>query len=185
MMLIIAQDAAASSDSYLFWAFALLAAAIVLLFVELLVPSGGLLAMLCGAAAIGSLVAFFMYDPMWGAIATAAYVILGPIALIFLFKLWLNSPLGRRMILGGETGEALESGDEAYAASEQARIERLADLQALIGSDGVTETDLRPVGTVKIGGRRVDALAESGVIAADTRVIVTDVYDNQIKVRPM
>ena len=48
----------------------------------------------------------------------------------------------------------------------------------------MTVTGLRPVGVVKINGQRVDALAEGGVIAANTPVLVTDVYDNQIKVRP-
>ncbi|MHC5009117.1 MAG: NfeD family protein [Planctomycetota bacterium] len=45
-------------------------------------------------------------------------------------------------------------------------------------------TDLRPVGVVKIDGQRIDALAESGIVEAETPVVVTDVYDNQIKVRP-
>jgi hypothetical protein len=36
---------------------------------------------------------------------------------------------------------------------------------------------------VRVGGRRIDAMAESGVIPAHTPVVVTDVYDNQIKVR--
>jgi membrane-bound serine protease (ClpP class) len=49
---------------------------------------------------------------------------------------------------------------------------------------GVAVTALRPVGTIKIEGRRVDAMAESGVIESGTNIVVVDVYDNQIKVRP-
>ena len=45
-------------------------------------------------------------------------------------------------------------------------------------------TTLRPVGTVRIAGRRLDAMAESGIIEAGTAIVVTDVYDNQVKVRP-
>ena len=44
--------------------------------------------------------------------------------------------------------------------------------------------NIRPVGFIKINGMRVDAISESGVIEADTPVIVTDAYDNQLKVRP-
>ena len=40
------------------------------------------------------------------------------------------------------------------------------------------------MGTIKIEDRRIDGMAESGTIEAGTPVIVTDVYDNQIKVRP-
>ena len=49
----------------------------------------------------------------------------------------------------------------------------------------MTETALRPVGTVRIKGRRTDGMAEAGVIEANTPVVVTDIYDNQIKVRPL
>lgn len=182
MIELLAQETT-SNETFLLWGFLLLAAALVLLFVEVLLPTGGLIGMLCGVAVIGSIVAFFKYDTKWGMAATAAYIVLTPIVLIFVFRVWLNSPLGRRMILGGDTGQ--QTGDESYAASEQARADRLRDLAALIGAEGVTVTELRPVGTVKIDGRRVDALAETGTIAADTRVVVSDVYDNQIKVRPV
>ena len=48
----------------------------------------------------------------------------------------------------------------------------------------MTITALCPGGVVKINGRRVDAMAESGIVEANTPVVVTDVYDNQIKVKP-
>ncbi|MHC4992279.1 MAG: NfeD family protein [Planctomycetota bacterium] len=169
-------------EAFLIIGFVLVAAAVVLLFLELLIPSGGLIGILCGVAALGSIVAFFRYDTTWGIVTTLLYLVLGPIALVFIFKLWINSPLAGRMILGGEGGEIDEEASESQA--DQSRRERFAQLQELIGAEGVTVTALRPVGVVKIHGERVDALAETGVILADTEVIVTDVYDNQIKVRP-
>ena len=56
-------------------------------------------------------------------------------------------------------------------------------LRELIGAEGRAITALRPVGVVKIGGERVDALSELGVIESGTDIVVTDVYDNQVKVR--
>ena len=182
MLLVLAQDASAN-DAYLVWGFVLMAVTVALLFLELFVPSGGLIGMLAGVAAIGSVVAFFKYDDTAGLVATAAYLILTPIAGVFVFKYWLNSPLGKRMILGGNEEPADPDADPADIA-EQARRERLAQLRQLIGARGVTVTPLRPVGTVKINDQRIDAMAETGVIDAGTPVIVTDVYDNQIKVRP-
>lgn len=173
-------QAATSDGGYLLWGFVLVAVAFFLLFVELLVPSGGLIGILCGIAAIGSVVAFFKYDTTWGLVAALGYLLLGPIILVFVFKLWINSPLAKGMILGGHVGE---DDEVPIGGPDQARRERLAQLQALIGAEGVAVTALRPVGVVKINDERVDALAESGVILSGTPVIVTDVYDNQIKVR--
>lgn len=185
MIMSLAQQAQNAGESqYLIWAGALFAIAIVLLFLELFIPSGGMIGVLAAIAAIGSLVAFFKYDTTWGFAMTLAYIILAPIAIIGIFKLWLNSPIARRMILGGRDDGAAASNDENASTAEQARHERNNVLRQLIGAEGVTITSLRPVGTVRINDQRVDALAETGVIDADVRVVVTDIYDNQIKVRP-
>lgn len=187
MMLLLAQDTASTSNgdtAYLIWASVLFAVALALLLLELFVPSGGLIGVLAGIAAIGSLVATFRYDTTLGAAMTVAYIVLAPIIIIAMFKLWLHSGIGRRMILGSSEQGSTSSGEESSIAAEQTRQQRLVTLRQLIGAEGVTVTALRPVGTVRIGDRRVDALAESGAIDPDTPIVVTDVYDNQIKVRP-
>lgn len=186
MTVLIAQAAAPLSSSgdetYLLWGLILLGAALVLLFMELFVPSGGLIGVLAAVATIGSCVAFFQYDKTWGFVMAAVYLLLGPIVGIFVFRVWINSPLGRRMILGGEDMAAHDEEDLPFSDAH-ARQERMAQLRQLIGAQGVAVSPLRPVGFVKINGQRIDALAESGVIEADTPVVVTDVYDNQVKVR--
>ena len=184
MNLVLAQAAATPDNTFLTWGFILAGAALVLLLLELLVPSSGMLGLLCGLAAIGSIVAFFKYDQTFGVAALLAYVIFTPFLLVFIFKLWINSPLARRMVLGGDVGATAEGEPSPEEASEKARLQRLEELRPLIGAEGFTVTALRPVGVVKIDGRRIDALAESGVVEANTPVVVTDVYDNQIKVRP-
>jgi membrane-bound serine protease (ClpP class) len=181
MMIVFAQEAADST--YLLWGFILLAIAIALIALELFVPSGGLIAAMAGISVIGSITAFFMYRIETGLLALALYMVLGPIAAWGVFKFWMHSPLASRMILGGVELPTDDESDPAGAA-ERARRERLAQLRELIGAEGATVTPLRPVGTVRIAGRRIDAMAESGTIDANTPVIVTDVYDNQIKVRP-
>ncbi len=185
-MNVVLAQAAASPDNgaFLTWGFILAGAAIGLLCLELLVPSGGMLGLLCGLAAIGSIVAFFRYDATFGVAALLAYVILTPILLTFIFKIWINSPLARRMVLGGDVGDLAEGEPEGMEATERARLKKLDEMRQLIGAEGQTVTALRPVGVVKIDGRRIDALAESGVVEANTPVVVTDVYDNQVKVRP-
>jgi membrane-bound ClpP family serine protease len=187
MIVLLAQQAGAESpnEAYLLWGFILAAAALGLLLLELLVPSGGLLGLLCGVSAIGSIIAFFQYDTMVGVAATGIYIVLTPILLVFIFKLWIHSPLAKRLILGGDTMGQTNGEQDQLKTSEKARLTRLEDLRQLIGVEGVTETALRPVGYVKINGQRLDAMAESGVVEAGMPVVVTDVYDNQIKVRAL
>ncbi len=184
MTLELAQAAAApANDAYLLWGFILAAGAMVILLLEFLIPSGGLLGLLCGLFGIGSIVAFFQYDTQFGVAAVIGYAILTPIVLVFGFKLWINSPLARRMVLGGDVEGHSDGPPNTPGTSGHARTQRLSELQQLIGVEGVTITALRPVGVVKINGRRVDAMAESGILEANTPVVVTDVYDNQIKVK--
>jgi len=181
-----AQQAATQDNgdsSYIIWGGALAGVAIVLLLIELFIPSGGLIGVLAGVAAIASLVAFYQYDVTLGFAMTGVYLVLTPILIVAFFKLWLNSPVGRRLILGGDQGGTEISSEETTASAEDERRRRLAALRELIGTEGVTVSALRPVGRVKIGNQRIDALAESGLIAANTPVVVVDVYDNQIKVR--
>ncbi len=183
MIFLLAQAATESpNDGALLWGFILGGAAFGILLLELLVPSGGLLGLLSGVAIIGSITAFFRYDTTFGFVALLGYAILTPIVIVFGFKLWIQSPLARRMVLGG-----LEGSDDEGAPNpaEQARLGRHGQLHELIGAEGVTITALRPVGVVKINGQRVDAMAESGIVEANTPIVVADVYDNQIKVRPL
>ncbi len=187
MMTILGQQTAAAAaegnEAYLMWGFILAALALGLLLIELLIPSGGLLGLLCGVAAIASIVAFFKYTTMFGVAALLAYIVLTPILLVFVFKIWIQSPLARRMVLGGDVVGQADGELDTLKTSEQTRLKRLEELRQLIGVEGLTVTDLRPVGFVKIDGQRLDAMAESGVVEANTPVVVTDVYDNQIKVR--
>jgi membrane-bound ClpP family serine protease len=171
------------NDTYLLFGFLLLGIALVLLFLELFIPSGGLIGLVAGVAAIGSIICFFKYETVAGAVATGAYLVLGPIVGFFAFKYWLNSPLAKNMILGADEHDSEGWEQDSAMSTEHVRLERLAQLRQLIGAQGVALTSLRPVGTVKISGQRIDAMAESGVIDAGTPIIVTDVYDNQIKVR--
>jgi len=183
MTLLLAQAVVESTnDNALLWGFILGAAALGILMLELLVPSGGLLGLLCGVAIIGSITAFFRYDTTFGFVSLLGYAILTPVVIIFGFKLWIQSPLARRMVLGGDAGSA--DADGVPDSVGLVGPGRQAQLRELIGAEGITITALRPVGVVKINGQRVDAMAESGILEANTPVVVADVYDNQIKVRP-
>ena len=185
MIELLAQTAAtATNDAALAWGIILLAVAIILLFLELLLPSGGILSISAAVAIIGSLIAFFTFSMQIGFIVLGFYVVFGPVAIWLGFKWWVSSPLGRRMILGSEDDPLDQTPDEAFAASNAAQKERTRYLDDLIDMEGVAETPLRPVGTVRLAnGERHEALAESGVIEAKNTIRVIAVLDNQLKVR--
>lgn len=163
--------------------FGLALAALVCFVLELFVPTGGLLGLACAICVIGSTAAFFMHDPMLGVAAAAVYCVLAPMMLVFGLRIWSHSPIARRFILGAAE-DADPDDEEAMVRSEVARQHRHEELRALVGAEGRAVTPLRPVGFVSIAGRRIDALAEGNVIDAGTKVVVVDIVDNQLKVRP-
>ena len=187
MMILLSQVAQNTANGqgdemYVVWGFILLAIAFVLLVMEVVIPSGGLIAVLCCVAGVGSIISFYKYETIWGHVALGGYFILTPVSLVFFFKFWLNSKASRWIILGGNANNE-SSSEETSIASEQARAIRNQEPRELIGLKGVTITALRPVGKIRLEGRRIDAMAESGTIEANSNIVVVDVYDNQIKVR--
>lgn len=178
-----ASTPAGSGSFMLMLGFGLALAALVCFTLELFVPTGGLLGLACALCVIGSTAAFFLHDPMLGVAAAAVYCVLAPMMLVFGLRMWSHSPIARRFILGAAE-DADPDDEESMVRSEAARQQRHDELRLLIGTQGRAVTPLRPVGFVSIAGRRIDALAEGNVIDAGTAVVVVDIMDNQLKVRP-
>jgi membrane-bound serine protease (ClpP class) len=155
----------------------LIAGAVLLVIVEVFIPSGGLIAITAGVVAIAGVVILFMEDPVWGVIGMGLVVVLAPTAFIFAMKILPNTPVGRAM-MGLPTPEEAEA---KQREKERQRAERLA----LLGAEGEVVTALRPVGVIRIDGVRYDALAEGQFIEAGQKVRVTVIEDNQLKVRPI
>lgn len=164
-------------EPMLLWGLGLLAAAVLLLLLDVFVPSGGMLALTSVATAAVGVVCLWRHSTTWGLIGVLVVAVLGPAIMIFGLNVWQHTPLGRRMI-GAPTEDELAA---RAIEEEKQRAERLA----LLGAEGVALTDLRPVGVVQINGQRHDALSEASRIATGTRVRVTVVESNQIKVRPI
>ncbi|MFM9997090.1 MAG: NfeD family protein [Phycisphaerales bacterium] len=163
------------NEVMLYWGIGLLGASLLLLILEVFIPSGGLIAVTATGCAIAGVVCLFRVSTTWGLVGILGLMFLGPSAFAFALKVWPHTPIGRRM-LGDRSPEELEA---ERRAAEREREER----QALLGAEGVVVTDLRPVGVVSIDGRRHDALSEESMLRAGTRVRVSVVEPNQIKVR--
>ena len=169
------------NEVYLLWGFGLFAAALMLFFVELFLPTGGVIGALVGITAIAGVAAFFRASTMWGVLSTLFLLVVSPIAFAFALKVWPNTPIGRLLILGSpdpEPDPEPEQSPAPLATGEGGELQA-----ALLGATGVALTDLRPVGTVRIEGERVEALAEGPLINSGTPIRVTAVEGGRIKVR--
>ncbi len=165
-----------NGDALLIWGLALLGIAAILLFVEVFVPSGGLIAAMSGVSALTGVVLLWMHDTTWGIIGLLAVLILGPTAIYWFFKMMPHTPMGRAL-LGGRPEEEIE-------ALEMAEHEHRIRRKSLVGRTGVALMDMHPVGDIEVDGETYEALAEHAWIDAGTPIVVTRADGLEIKVRP-
>jgi membrane-bound serine protease (ClpP class) len=160
------------SEWLLVWGVLLVALSLVLLAAEAFIPSGGLISVVAAAVAISGIVCLFKVDWKWGVSGIGTVAVLGPLLFIFALQLMPSTKVGRTLMFG-------EDGQEHPVLSDDAAHE----LDVLIGAEGTVLTDLRPIGAVRLGDRRIDALAELSFIPAGSRVKVVSVDGTTIKVR--
>ncbi len=142
----------------------LLTAGLIALGIELFLVPGfgiaGLIAFLCIGASI--FLALIGNLPTWGDVTRASGIIfmagLIVIAAIYLIVRQLPARAGARGIFL-KTATSTEDGFVSGVARED-----------LTGHEGVTITDLRPAGAIKIDGERLDVVSEVGFVAKGTRV---------------
>lgn len=187
---------AAGSDTYLVASIGLLLLALVLLALEIFIPTGGLLGMLCGTAFAASVVSMFLYSVTAGLLLLMGSAITAPFLVLGLARVWVRSPIAKRLAVGDDgptrlfddAGEDLPEHDRddpeaVEAARAAARRSRQAALDSLVGREGIADTDLRPAGFIRLDGRRLDAIAESSLIEAGTPVRVVSAAEGILRVR--
>lgn len=144
-------------------AIALYFLAILLAVIDIFVPSGGILLVLSGFAAVGSIVFAFRSGTTTG--LTVSIVVLAsiPTLLYSAIKVWPHTPIGRRILL------------EPPTAAEALPENRLT---AFIGTVVVSRWPLVPMGQIKIGTQRLNARTSDGkIIEVGKRVKVIDVQE--------
>jgi membrane-bound serine protease (ClpP class) len=156
------------------WGIVLLAAALLLVAVEVFLPSAGLVAVVAGLLAVAGVVCLFQESAGFGLAGIGSIAVLAPAVFIFAVKVLPSTPLGKKMFFG-------EAGKHEPVIPENSG----AELEPLLGAEGEALTDLRPVGMARIEGQRIDVLSEVSFVPAGARVRVTAVEGSQIKVRPI
>lgn len=162
-------------ETLLLWGLGLFALAGLLFFIEMFVPSGGILGMCSIVVAIAGVIAFWRHSAIWGGTSLLVVLVMIPICFNFALRVMPHTPIGRMLILSGDDA-ADDQGFKPDAA-------RSTDNTSLIGEEGVVLTELRPVGEVRVKGERYEGHAEQGIISAGSRVRVIDIEGGRLTVR--
>jgi len=166
-------------ESYLFWGVCLLAAAVLLLVVEVFIPSMGMISLTALVLAIGGIVCLFQVSVTWGIVGVLGFALFGFGAFMFALRIMPHTPIGRRLLYGDDADK--HTGDEEVLPQGTVR----GEYDGLLGKEGVAVTDMRPVGTIRVGEQKLTATSDISFLPTGTKVRVSAVEGNQIKARPV
>lgn len=155
----------------LLYALGLLLVALLLILLELFIPSGGLLGAAAVAALIGAVVVGFLHSFTTGGVIVLVISVLVPMVVTLALRCWPKTMIGRR-ILNVDPEEA-----------QQRRDEQETQRRSLVGKVGKATMDMLPSGVVLIDQRRIDAISLGGVIERGEFVEVVNVVAGKVQVR--
>lgn len=159
--------------STILWVAALLVIGLAVIVLEVFVPSGGILGFVSVATILAAVAtAFLQIGTAAGLLVLAITVIAVPAVLGLAFRWFPETPLGRRVLPPPP--------DPAEVLPDADRRRRLRDL---VGHGGVAVNELLPWGSVQIGTILVEAMSESGPIAAGTAIEAVGVQGLAVIVR--
>jgi membrane-bound ClpP family serine protease len=174
------QAAPTSNSQLVIWAIVLLGMAVALFLTELFVPSGGIIGIASAVCLIAGIVMLFQINTTLGLIGAIVSVIAIPFAFAAGLWIWPQTPIGRALILGSD-----EEQEESDLDGQQPLPSAAHHADIAAGTEGKALTELRPVGTCLLDGKRQECLSVSGVIEPGVRVKVVSADGMQIKVQPL
>jgi membrane-bound ClpP family serine protease len=147
--------------------------ALLMIFGEVMIPSGGALSIGAIVVFVAAFVIGFGESMEAGLALVAATVGAVPLTLVAAFKVFPRTPIGKAVIL---SGDARPDGTRAVVDPHE---------KALLGRSGVAVTVLRPSGEAEIDGEMIDVVTGGEMVEAGAKVQVTEVQGNRIVVRPI
>jgi membrane-bound serine protease (ClpP class) len=153
------------------WATIFILAAVLFLALEMMLP-GGILGIFAGVFLVIGIIMLYTIDTTMGLIATGVVLVLMPFVVLFALKWFPSSWVGRRLTLSTSQNPHTVVYDPADAG-----------VAAMIGARGIAVTDLRPVGICRFDDRRLECLAESGMIRTGDNVQIVSFGGGEVRVR--
>jgi membrane-bound ClpP family serine protease len=158
----------------LVWSSLLLAVGLILVVLEVFIPSGGIMGFLSVSAVVAAIVLAFVYRGLEAGLIFLSVAAVGvPTMLVLAFRYWPKTPMGKRLLL------EIPSGDDVLPESTQKE-----SLRRLVGKLGNAKTVMLPSGAVVVGERTYDAFSQGMAIAAGERIKVVGVQGHSLVVRP-
>ena len=146
--------------------------AMLLLTVEVFLPTAGTVGILGFLVAVASVVAAFLHSSMYGAIFLLLIMVATPFLFAAAVKIWPHTPIGRMILIGDIKKENVMPKDSHYL--------RVADQ---IGKIGIAKTKMYPSGIVMIEDQKFDALTKGFPIESGEAVKVVSVKGNRLQVQ--
>jgi membrane-bound serine protease (ClpP class) len=141
--------------------------------VEFFVPAVGIIGIIGGGSIIGSVVfAYLDYGILIGSVFLLAALILIPLTIIFYFKIFPKTIIGKKLILN--TNQSHESGFISFTQDKYKNLK---------GSSGIVIKGMRPVGTVEIEGQKYTAITNGEYLELDSKIQVFKVEGNRVFVK--
>lgn len=139
---------------------------------ELFVPSAGILGVVAAVLFISGIVTGFLHSLQMGTALLLVTTLCLPILFAVLVKVWPNTPIGRRILIGRMKEEDVLPLGESY------------QLDSLVGQKGIARTKMLPSGMIKIGDQTYDAVSDGFAIEEGQRIKVVAIRMNRIMVQP-
>lgn len=160
--------------SILFWSIALLVVGLLVMVLEVFLPSGGILGFISVVAILAAVVLAFVEEgPAAGIAVLAASVVAVPGVLIMAFRWFPKTPLGRRI---------LPPPPDASEVLPDSPLRRRA--RSMVGRTGRVVREMLPWGSVEIDGTTFEAISETGLIELGATVEAVGVQGMSLVVRP-
>ncbi len=155
-------------NAELYWAIGLFLLAILLIFFEVLLPTGGMLGVAGAICAMFAIYELFMISTTAGMLGILAAAVCAPLILFLALKIFPHTLMGRLLILSKPASNAEK---DAIAGRPQ------------VGDRGEAITPLHTVGICLIGGHKVTCMALAGGIDAGKQIEVVNASGMNIKVK--
>ncbi|MBZ0151291.1 MAG: hypothetical protein K8J09_07135, partial [Planctomycetes bacterium] len=147
----------------------LLVLGLALLVAEVVFVSFGVIGTIAGATLISAVFMAFQESMAFGVGTLIVEAIAAPVVLAMSFRMLPKTKLGKQLIL--------EAPNNANASAPPP-----PEVAALLHKTGVALTPLRPSGTVRIDGHKVDVVTRGDLIDAGATVVVLEVSGNRVVV---
>ena len=154
-----------------YWSILLIGLGLLVVFLELFVPSAGILGVVAGSCLLAGLICGFIDGPRTGLIELLAILLILPVLFAAMIKIWPHTPLGKRILMGPMSEDDVVPKGDYYE-----------EIQSLIDQLGVVRTPMLPSGIVMINGKKYDAVSDGLPLESGQTIKVIKIRGNRIVV---